>query len=189
MSGYAEDSSPSPRPVGPRDVELARAAAVAPGTFLILNGLLGLVFLGLLSVPFVFNPEGFLDAAERMIAQEPPGPEKQQVEQDIADARQQLADPAQRNVIVFRAGVSLGIPAVVNVLAIAGGLSLRRLGSYRLAAAGSIASLIPLATGCCVTGIPFGIWGLATLARPEVRAAFAARRDAPPEDPDAQYLR
>jgi hypothetical protein len=187
MSGYADDLTP--RPPDARDIEVARAAVTAPSVFLILNGVLGLIVVGLLSIPSVFDPEGFLDWMERLIAQQPASPEKQRIEQDIAEARQQLQDPDARREAVTRGAVILSLPALGNILAIIGGFAMRRLSSYGLSLAGGIVSLIPLGTGCCLTGIPFGIWALAVLTRQEVKAGFLARRTAPPPDPDAQYLR
>jgi hypothetical protein len=189
MSGSPDDPYLNPRVPDARDVEVARGAVAGPALLLILNGILGLILVGLLSVPFVFNPEGFVDWAEGVVAQQPPSPEKQQAEQDIAQARQQLNDPDARQVIVTRGAVILGIPAAGNLLAILGAIAMRRLSSYGLSLAGGIVSLIPLGTGCCLTGIPFGIWALVVLSRPEVKAGFLARRNAPPPDPDAQYLR
>ena len=188
MSGYPDDNPEAPRPPDDRVIKTARAVAIVPATFLILNGLFGWVIIGLLSVPLVFDPEGFADWAERFVAQQPPSPEKQQAEQDIAKLRAVLNDPEQRQAAVTRGAVILGIPAVINLVAILGGFAMRRLSSRGLSMAGAIASLIPLGTGCCVTGLPFGLWALVTLVRPEVQAGFLARRTAAPRDPDEQYM-
>ena len=186
MSGYADDPSLNPRP---GVVEMTRAAVAGPATFLILNALLGLVLLGLLSVPVVFQPEKMLDTLEDMLAQQPQSPEKQQAQDDVAEARRQLNDPDRRRAIVTQNAVILGIPAVLNAVALLGGLYMRRASGYPLAVTAAILSLVPLATGCCVTGLPFGIWALVVLARPEVKAGFLARRNAPPPNPDEQYMR
>jgi hypothetical protein len=157
--------------------------------FLILNGIFGLVILGLLSVPFVFDPEGFVDWADKVIAQQPASPEKQQAEQDIAAARNALNDPDERKAIVTRGAVILTLLAVGDLLAIVGGIAMRRLSGYGMSMTAAIVSLVPIATGCVCTGLPFGIWALVVLVRPEIKAAFVARRNAPPPNPDEQYMR
>ena len=189
MSGYSEDPSLTPRPPDPREMEMARVAVAIPATFLLLNGLFGLVLLGLLSVPVVFQPEMLLDTFENLLAKQPPSPEKQQAEQDIAEARRQLNDPDRRQVIVTQNAVTLGIPAVLNLVAVVGALYMRRLSGYAMSMIAAIVSLVPIATGCLCTGIPFGIWALVVLVRPEIKAAFIARRNAPPPNPDEQYMR
>ncbi len=162
-------------------------SVAAPAIFMICNGLLGLVLLGLLSVPCVFDLDMLLDTWDSLVAKLPPGPEKQQAEQDLAAARQQLN--AHRDAVVMQNALILLGRAVLDALAIVGGLYMRKLSGYKMSMIGAIVSVIPLATGCCLTGIPFGIWALIVLNRPDVKAAFAARRNAPPHDPDAQYMR
>ena len=186
MSGYPEDRPEASRASDSNVIEQARAAVLPPAMLLIFNGFFGLVLLGLLSVPMVFQPEQMVDFFDKLVAQQPPGPEKQEAEQKLADARQHLKD--HRDEVVQQDAMILAIPGIVNLLSIIGGISMRRLSSYGLSIAGSIAALIPFGTGCCVTGIPFGIWGLVVLTRPEVKTGFVARRTAAPPDPDAQYL-
>src|SRR5262245_21092945 len=127
MSGYADDPSLTPRQPDPREIEMARVAVAAPAMFLILNALLGLLLLGLISVPVVFKPEMLLDTLEELLANQPASPEKAQAEADIAEARRQLNDPERRKVIVTQNTVILGIPALLNVVALIGALYMRRL--------------------------------------------------------------
>jgi hypothetical protein len=65
-----------------------------------------------------------------------------------------------------------GIRVVTCSLVIYGGLKMQRLESYGWAVTSSILSLIFCLNCCCCLGIPFGIWALVVLNRPEVRAAF-----------------
>jgi hypothetical protein len=166
---------------------MARMMVTAPAIFMILNGLLGLVLLGLLSVPFVFDINMPIVWAKDMVAQQPAGPEKQANEQKIAEAEAQLQqhgdDYIRQNAVI------LSIGALLNLTAVIGGLYMRSLSGYTLSMLGGIVSVIPIATGCCITGIPFGAWVLVVLSRPEVKAAFVARRNTPPPNPDEQYMR
>lgn len=59
-----------------------------------------------------------------------------------------------------------------NSIVLAGSLKMLKVRSYSFAKAASIISLIPCIGPCYVAGIPFGIWALVVLGKPEVKAAF-----------------
>jgi DNA-directed RNA polymerase subunit M/transcription elongation factor TFIIS len=61
---------------------------------------------------------------------------------------------------------------VLNGLVLAGALKMKRLRSHGLAMTSSILAMIPC-TGCCLLGLPFGIWALVVINRPEVRGEFS----------------
>jgi len=52
-----------------------------------------------------------------------------------------------------------------------GALKMKDLQSYNLAMTATILAMIPCFSFCCV-GIPFGIWSLVVLLKPEVKTAF-----------------
>jgi hypothetical protein len=52
-----------------------------------------------------------------------------------------------------------------------GGIRMRNLSSHGWATAGCVVAIIPCNL-CCLLGLPFGIWGLNVINRPEVKAAF-----------------
>ena len=58
------------------------------------------------------------------------------------------------------------------IIAIAGARKMLRLESYGMALAASILMMLPWASPCCLLGLPFGIWAVTVLNRPEVREAF-----------------
>jgi hypothetical protein len=60
----------------------------------------------------------------------------------------------------------------VSGLIIYGGLSMKALRAYPLAVATAVVAMIPCLSPCCLLGLPIGIWALAVLLRPEVKAAF-----------------
>jgi len=64
---------------------------------------------------------------------------------------------------------------LVSLLIILAAWRMMSLRSYGLAVAGSILALIPLGPGWLI-GLPFGIWALAMLTRPDVKAAFGAAK-------------
>jgi hypothetical protein len=63
---------------------------------------------------------------------------------------------------------------VIGGLILFGALKMMRLQSYGLAMAASILAVIPCLSPCCCLGIPFGIWSLVVLKKPEVKSAFAS---------------
>lgn len=187
MSGYPTDRPDGSRPFDARDLELARAAVSIPAVFLILNGILGLVLVGALFGPFVLNPDMPFDFFRQVIAQQPANPQRAQAEKDLEEAEREMNK--HREAYVRQNAIALSIRGALDLLAVVGGFYMRSLSGYKISVAAAVVSVIPIATGCCVTGIPFGVWALAVLFRPDVKAAFAARRTAPPPDPDAQYMR
>ncbi len=46
--------------------------------------------------------------------------------------------------------------------------------SYGFAMTASIIAMIPCISPCCLLGLPFGIWALVVLSKPEVKSAFTA---------------
>jgi hypothetical protein len=60
---------------------------------------------------------------------------------------------------------------VINGVMIAGALAMRRLENRNLALAAATFALIPCQCCCCVS-IPFGVWALLMLNRPEVKQSF-----------------
>ncbi len=70
-------------------------------------------------------------------------------------------------------GILLNVAFLVkDGIILFGALQMKGLKSYGLAMAVSILSIIPCLSPCCVLGIPFGIWALLVLLKPEVKAAF-----------------
>lgn len=62
---------------------------------------------------------------------------------------------------------------LVGAFIIFGSIKMMKLQSRGLAMATAIVSMIPCLTGCCcVLGLPFGIWALVVLNKPEVKSSF-----------------
>jgi hypothetical protein len=66
-----------------------------------------------------------------------------------------------------------GISMLYCLLLITGAFSMLRRTSYLWAVTVCVLALVPFVGPCYVFGIPFGIWGLLLLRRPEVRDSFA----------------
>ena len=162
------------RPAASGAAARARGRVGIPAVFLILNGLAGLGFAAAMFYFLVVDPHQMVDGLKQLAAAQPPGPDKQKLEKQIGEAEEALKKD--RTPAMIENGVELAIFALLNAVAVFGALRMRALGSYGWAMAASIVSLIPLATGCCCTGMPFGLWGLIVLMNPDVKAGFVTAR-------------
>jgi hypothetical protein len=82
------------------------------------------------------------------------------------------ADPAAATVYTVSQVVGSLFGIGWSVFVLYGAYSMYKLQSYSLAMAGSIMGMIPCHSCCCL-GLPFGIWSLVILNRPEVKDAFS----------------
>jgi len=187
MSRYPDDRFEESRSLTPRDLDVARRAVTAPAVFMILNALFGLAVTIGLSIPFVFQPDVLVKFLHDLAAQQPAGPQKADLEKKTEEFENALN--ANRDDFVRNNAITLAIPAVLNLFVIVGAFFMRGLSGYAISVIAAIITLIPGTTGCCFSGVPFGIWALVVLMRTDVKAAFAARKSLPPNDPDAQYMR
>jgi hypothetical protein len=73
------------------------------------------------------------------------------------------------NMVSGVCGALVGL--VLGGVILAGALQMRNLRNWGLALAGSIVAMLPC-HGCCILGLPFGIWAVVVLAKPEVKNAF-----------------
>jgi len=68
--------------------------------------------------------------------------------------------------------VSNVIGIAVSVFILLGALRMQQLTNHGLAIAAAIIAMIPCFSPCCVLGLPFGIWALVVLSKPEVKSQF-----------------
>jgi len=77
----------------------------------------------------------------------------------------------QHAMLVF--SMYFGISMLYCLLLISGAFSMMRQGSHLWAVTTCILALIPFLGPCYFLAVPFGIWGLMLLRRPEIRNSFA----------------
>jgi hypothetical protein len=65
-----------------------------------------------------------------------------------------------------------GILVVAACFVLYGAIQMKRMRSYGIALAAAIVAAIPMLGPCCIVGIPFGIWAIVVLSKPEVKRAF-----------------
>jgi hypothetical protein len=63
--------------------------------------------------------------------------------------------------------------ALANAFNVVAAIQMVRVRSWGLAFAGCIVAAIPItSSACCLLTLPFSIWGIVQLVKPEIRAAF-----------------
>jgi hypothetical protein len=89
---------------------------------------------------------------------------------------QQMYDP-QMQKLIGTLGGSLGIVqniigGIVGVVVLLGAAKMQKLQNYQFALIASIVAMVPCVSPCCLFGLPFGIWALVVLNKPEVKSQF-----------------
>jgi hypothetical protein len=134
----------------------ARAQLIAPAICLMISGILGILGDLYLLASFRFTPR------EMMVKEMRPGtPEEKEIQLKVLDFIQ--GDVMLALNVIFM--------AVSVVVFLAGVMMLMRRMRW-LAVTGSILALVNFDACCCLLGVPFGIWSLVVLSRPEVKAVF-----------------
>ncbi len=182
MSGYLDNPGDEPRPLSPIEIQQARASVRIPAVLLIVTGAISLVaaVTSLIQLPQV---PAQLDAAIAQIDADPQIPQDQKDfwRDFLTGAKEAAQHPA------APAGYVAGI--IASFLVILGGVKLSTLSGTTLPIIGSLLAMTPCTVGgCCVLGLPAGIWALAAMRQPRVKAAIAAKPSTP-LDPDAEYMR
>jgi hypothetical protein len=65
------------------------------------------------------------------------------------------------------------IGAVVGVVVYLGANKMQSLQNHQYALTASILAMLPCVSPCCILGLPFGIWALTVLNKPEVKSEFS----------------
>ena len=82
---------------------------------------------------------------------------------------------AAMNMISGGFGIVMGVVGIiVGIVVLIGAMKMRKLQSYGFAMTAAIIAMIPCISPCCLLGLPFGIWALVILLKPEVKASFTA---------------
>jgi predicted Zn finger-like uncharacterized protein len=140
-------------------VDQVAAAIKLPGTFLLLVGSLGLI---VNAFDFLRNVIGGEARAQEAV-------------QQLQEVYQRLGMQVEPGMVATAWKLALVLQAIivlVGLLTVSGALRMLQLRNYGLALTASILAMLNFGNCCCVLGIPFGIWALIVLLRPEVRAAF-----------------
>ena len=91
--------------------------------------------------------------------------------------QQQMPDPQMQKLFnLFGGGFGIVqdiIGGVIGVIVLIGAGKIQRLKSFQFAMTAAIVAMIPCVSPCCFLGLPFGIWALTVLNKPEVKSHFS----------------
>jgi hypothetical protein len=145
-----------------------------PGIFLIVTGVVSLLFAGFLFLQGVQYAMMSVEQVERNMEHM-----KQVLEQYFPGAaaamdEQKMSAEQMKQQNTVSSFVTGGVVLIAALVTLIGGIRMRSLSSYGLAVTGAILACIPCVSclGCCGAGQAFGIWALVVLFDPEVKAAF-----------------
>jgi hypothetical protein len=62
--------------------------------------------------------------------------------------------------------------AAIGVIVLIGAGKMQRLESFQFSMTAAVLAMIPCVSPCCLLGLPFGIWALVALNKPEVKSNF-----------------
>jgi hypothetical protein len=65
------------------------------------------------------------------------------------------------------------IGAVIGVLIWRGAAKMKALENHQFAFTASILAMLPCISPCCLLGLPFGIWALVVISKPEIKSQFS----------------
>ena len=150
-------------------IQIAKARVKVPAIGLIVTGIIVFVLIPLGVVNyFTLLPSQFEQAKKDLAKNQGKNPDADKIANDVLD--------------IYEKGLKVALPimwvvgGVTAALTIIAGMKLKNLQSPGLVKFGSIISMIPCVSGCCVLGLIFGIWSLTTMGQPEVKAGFAAMK-------------
>jgi predicted Zn finger-like uncharacterized protein len=161
--GDEEDEGYEPERVGGRRGRERALAAVRPPAICLLVaavlGLLGAAYGAFQAV--VVTPEALNAQLDVQMKQQKADREQERMTREFA---QWLIGP---RAVVFHV-----VFALINLVILLGGIMMLAGRARWLGILASILALVNLDCCCCVLGIPFGIWSLVALSRPDVKATF-----------------
>lgn len=135
---------------GSRDAALA--AVKGPATGLIVTAILGLIAVGVGFVVNILTLSG------------------------VNLGMNSISDPQMQKYFNMAGGgfgiVQDVIGAVIGVLIWRGAARMKDLENHQFAFTASILALLPCISPCCLLGLPFGIWALVVISKPEIKSQF-----------------
>ena len=149
-----------------RLVRRAKEQVKTPAVFLLVVGVVG-VLAALVGIVNVFTMDQQFARVEEQWDKDPNLNAQQK-----QDMKKMLG--TYRDALKVGLPVSIGLSVITGLVTIFGAVKMMNLSGRGMAMAGSILCMFPCISGCCLLGLPVGIWALVVLARPEVKAGFAA---------------
>jgi hypothetical protein len=147
--GHQREAS-SERPLD----EYAKTKLMGPGIALLIIGIIGLLGMG----GYFFLMVAAINTPNNPDLQPPP--------EFNAEERSMFFTS------IYGVVVVMGVSALAQILVILGAINFIRMKGRAMAMVACVVSLIPVASACCVLGIPFGIWGIVAMSDADVKQVF-----------------
>jgi len=88
----------------------------------------------------------------------------------------QFQDPQIQHMLqMFYGPIGIGsaiFTLVMGIVILFGAVQMRKLENYVFALVAAILAILPCVSACCILGLPFGIWALVVMNKPEVKSQF-----------------
>jgi len=88
----------------------------------------------------------------------------------------QFQDPQIQHMLqLFYGPIGIGsaiFTLVMGIVILFGAMQMRKLENYVFAFIAAILAILPCVSACCILGLPFGIWALVVMNKPEVKSQF-----------------
>jgi hypothetical protein len=88
----------------------------------------------------------------------------------------QFQDPQIQHIIqLFYGPIGIGsaiFTLLMGAVILFGAMKMRQLENYVFALTATILAMLPCVSACCILGLPFGIWALVVMNKPEVKSQF-----------------
>ncbi len=150
------------------DIRAAAGRVKPPAICLLIVGIISLLMIGMSVVSyFTYLPKQFADQKAQMEVTYANNPQQKQAMIEFMDGYEKF--------IYAATPVQWVLIAITSTVVIVGSLKMMSLSSAGWGKTASIFAMIPIISGCCILGIPFGIWALVVLSNPDVKRGFAAK--------------
>ena len=151
-----------------RRIVRAKNSVRGPAIGLLICAILGLLFSGYLL--FAVNMPQFDARYNQSVKAQANDPNKSEKEKkEFQQMMEDVREPMKKSILVVST-----ISVIANLLILLSSILMLSLKAHGLSYFASILAMIPFTNCFCVLGLPFGIWALLTLGKPEVKAGYAA---------------
>jgi len=163
---YARDDRDDRDRFDSRDLEDAKSKVKGPAIALMVTAVISLLGLAFSAFSYFVTMKSDFDAQRAKMDADPNMPA--QTKQDMKG----MMDTYEK-IVTVALPVDWLIVIATSLVIFVGAMKMKNLSGSGWARAAAILAMIPCVSGCCLLGLPFGIWALMVLSNRDVKRAFA----------------
>lgn len=163
---YARDNRDDRDRFDSRDLEDAKSKVKGPAIALMVTAVISLLGIAYSVFSYFVTMKSQFDAQRAKMDADPNMPA--QTKQDM----RAMMDTYEK-IVTVALPVDWLIVIAASLVIFVGALKMKNLSGLGWARAGAILAMIPCVSGCCLLGLPIGIWALMVLSNRDVKRAFA----------------